>query len=163
MDPLYIGYGSQTGCSMELAERIRDRAVALGFPAEAGCLNQFEASGLAGRSWVVIVVAAASNGDAPDHPVTGCDKWIRFLKRRSQPGNLLAGMRYAILGLGNSTRAMGGNFWYEGHRGRGRVLHRTQSGGAVHSRGGAREWRWRRRPLHGPQRHRHPLHLLWIE
>ena len=116
MDPLYIGYGSQTGCSMELAERIRDRAVALGFPAEAGCLNQFEASGLAGRSWVVIVVAAASNGDAPDHPVTGCDKWIRFLKRRTQPGNLLAGMRYAILGLGNSTRAMGGNFWYEGHR-----------------------------------------------
>jgi sulfite reductase alpha subunit-like flavoprotein len=49
------------------------------------------------------VVSTTGNGDPPDHQVTGCDKWWRFLKRRAQPKDLLDGMRYTVLGLGDTN------------------------------------------------------------
>ena len=49
------------------------------------------------------MVSTTGNGDPPDHQVTGCDKWWRFLKRRAQPKDLLDGMRYTVLGLGDTN------------------------------------------------------------
>jgi methionine synthase reductase len=49
--------------------------------------------------FVVIVCSTTGNGDPPDN----CGKFWRYVKRRSQPEDLLAKLRYTVLGLGDTN------------------------------------------------------------
>ena len=48
---------------------------------------------------VVYVVSTTGNGDPPDN----ADKLWRYLRRRTQPKDLLARQKFAVLGLGDSN------------------------------------------------------------
>ncbi|KAH8060621.1 FAD-binding domain-containing protein [Aureococcus anophagefferens] len=47
----------------------------------------------------VCVTSTTGNGDAPD----SADRFWRFARKRSQPGDLFAGVRYAVLALGDTN------------------------------------------------------------
>lgn len=55
--------------------------------------------GFDGATHVVVVVSTTGDGDAPSNAEDFC----RHLRKRTQPKALLAGKRFAILGLGDTN------------------------------------------------------------
>ncbi|CAN0050563.1 unnamed protein product, partial [Ectocarpus sp. 8 AP-2014] len=53
------------------------------------------------KEWsaLVIIVSTTGNGDAPENT----ERFWRFLKRRTQPKDLLQGLPFALLGLGDTN------------------------------------------------------------
>ena len=101
---VFIGFGSQTGCAREIARNIANRVFEMfGVPCDCGPLNSFAELGVLRHSWVVLVVSTLANGDLPDHDTMGCDKFCRFLRRRTHSTSTLLGMRFAILSVGSTA------------------------------------------------------------
>ncbi|KAG3159147.1 Methionine synthase reductase [Phytophthora idaei] len=98
---VYVFYGSQTGCAESIAQRIYDEALAKQLDAELQPLNEFQKSKVETRDghFVVIVCSTTGNGDPPDN----CGKFWRYVKRRTQPDDMLAKLRYTVLGLGDTN------------------------------------------------------------
>ncbi|KAF1793737.1 Flavoprotein-like domain [Phytophthora cactorum] len=96
-----VFYGSQTGCAESIAQRIYDEALAKQLDAELHPLNEFQKSKVETRDghFVVIVCSTTGNGDPPDN----CGKFWRYVKRRTQPDDMLAKLRYTVLGLGDTN------------------------------------------------------------
>ncbi|KAL3666034.1 hypothetical protein V7S43_008827 [Phytophthora oleae] len=96
-----IFYGSQTGCAESIAQRIYDEAMEKQLDAELHPLNEFQKSKVETRDghFVVIVCSTTGNGDPPDN----CGKFWRYVKRRTQPEDMLAKLRYTVLGLGDTN------------------------------------------------------------
>eukprot|EP00644_Phytophthora_capsici_P014169 jgi/Phyca11/525346/estExt2_fgenesh1_pm.C_PHYCAscaffold_30099 len=69
--------------------------------AELHPLNEFQKSKVETRDghFVVIVCSTTGNGDPPDN----CGKFWRYVKRRTQPEDMLAKLRYTVLGLGDTN------------------------------------------------------------
>lgn len=53
------------------------------------------------KQWtaLVLVVATTGNGDAPEN----MERFWRFIKRRTQPKDLLEGLPFTVLGLGDTN------------------------------------------------------------
>jgi sulfite reductase alpha subunit-like flavoprotein len=51
---------------------------------------------------VLFVVATTGNGELPDNMR---QFWLQFLGRKSVPADAFAGLRFAVLGLGDSSYA----------------------------------------------------------
>ncbi|RLN90899.1 hypothetical protein BBJ28_00000324 [Nothophytophthora sp. Chile5] len=102
-----VFFGSQTGCAESIAQRIYDEALEKQLDAELLPLNDFQKvrfpsiSKVESREGhlVVIVCSTTGNGDPPDN----CGKFWRYVKRRTQPKDLLAKLRYSVLGLGDTN------------------------------------------------------------
>ncbi|KAF4034540.1 Oxidoreductase NAD-binding domain [Phytophthora infestans] len=96
-----VFYGSQTGCAESIAQRIYDEAMEKQLDAELHPLNEFQKSKVETRDghFVVIVCSTTGNGDPPDN----CGKFWRYVKRRTQPDDMLAKLRYTVLGLGDTN------------------------------------------------------------
>ena len=103
MARLLVLYGSATGNSEAIAERIHEEAEAHGFASELSTLNgidrkTFAAEAVAAAA-VVVVTSTTGNGDPPDN----AGRTWRWIRRRTHDPALLAGMTYALLGLGDSN------------------------------------------------------------
>ncbi|EEY58532.1 NADPH-dependent diflavin oxidoreductase, putative [Phytophthora infestans T30-4] len=92
-----VFYGSQTGCAESIAQRIYDEAMEKQLDAELHPLNDKVET--RDGHFVVIVCSTTGNGDPPDN----CGKFWRYVKRRTQPDDMLAKLRYTVLGLGDTN------------------------------------------------------------
>ncbi|WCJ25387.1 NADPH-dependent diflavin oxidoreductase 1 [Euphorbia peplus] len=95
---LAILYATQTGNTLDAAERISREAERRGCPASLLSLDEFDASSLPHEDTVIFVVSTTGQGDAPDSMK---DFW-RFLLQKNLTKQWLAGVRYAVFGLGDS-------------------------------------------------------------
>jgi methionine synthase reductase len=98
---LVVLYGSETGNSTSIAERIHSQAISLGLNCRLGRLDEYESFGLLGSDPVnlVIVCSTTGNGDAPK----GAGKFFRWIKRRDVPADALKSVSYVVLALGDTN------------------------------------------------------------
>ena len=103
---IYILYGSQTGNAQDISEDIYTRLSKMGNECIHMSLNNtFENNTFSfintseTKTNIIIVCSTTGNGDAPE---TANFFW-RKLKNRNQPNNLLNGIEYTVLGLGDTN------------------------------------------------------------
>ncbi|XP_030746156.1 NADPH-dependent diflavin oxidoreductase 1 isoform X2 [Sitophilus oryzae] len=94
-----ILYGSQTGNAQDLAERIWRESKRFYFQSSVSTLNEYDVSQIAQENCLIIVCSTTGQGDEPEN----MKKFWKLLLRRSLPSDLLSDVRFAILGLGDSS------------------------------------------------------------
>lgn len=77
---------------------ITDYLLTQGFCSPACVLSQSKVFEKPGHH-VIVVCSTTGNGDPPDN----AGKFWRFVKRRTQPTDLLAKLRFTVLGLGDTN------------------------------------------------------------
>ena len=97
--PLTVIYASQTGTAESLAKKLAKAAKAKGRPAKAVDVETLDLDTLAGFGDLAIVASTHGEGDPPDPAMRFTD----LLKAAS--GTPLAGVRFAVLALGDSNYA----------------------------------------------------------
>lgn len=98
---LVVLYGSQTGTAEEVAERIARHGHRLHFTTQVSSMDSFDIRQLPSSPLVVYVASTTGQGEEPDN----MKKTWKFLLRKSLPPNSLAGQRFGVLGLGDSSYA----------------------------------------------------------
>ena len=69
-------------------------------PLDAWRKKRGDGAPLLGPGTVAVLIASTTgNGDAPDN----AERFWRFVRKRSQPSDLFAGVRYCVLGLGDTN------------------------------------------------------------
>ncbi|XP_069679042.1 NADPH-dependent diflavin oxidoreductase 1 [Periplaneta americana] len=96
-----ILYGSQTGTAQEVAERIWRESKRFYFQGPVRAMDDYPVSELIYEAVVVFICSTTGQGEEPDN----MKKFWKFLLRRNLPANSLKGMRFAVLGLGDSSYA----------------------------------------------------------
>ena len=103
---IYILYGSQTGNAQDISEDIYTRLSNIGYECIYMSLNNTLENNTFNfinnsetKTNIIIVCSTTGNGDAPE---TANFFW-RKLKNRNQPNNLLNGIEYSVLGLGDTN------------------------------------------------------------
>lgn len=96
---LLILYGSQTGTAADLAERLYEDAYQRYFEPEVWSLASYPTTNLPNETWVLFVVSTTGQGNAPDSMVP----FWKFLLRKNLPSDSLAGLKFAVFGLGDSS------------------------------------------------------------
>lgn len=98
-----ILFGSQTGTAQDVAERIGRESKRYHFQAKVQAMDDYcdDFASLLDAKIVIFVAATTGQGDQPDNMV----KFWRALLKRSLPKNCLQGLKYSVLGLGDSGYA----------------------------------------------------------
>lgn len=102
---IYILYGSQTGNAEEISKEIYQLLVEKDLNCKHGSLNAtlvnngFRFLTDSSFSTVIMVCSTTGNGDAPE----SANHFWRKLKNRALPKDLLHGIQYAVLGLGDTN------------------------------------------------------------
>lgn len=96
---LLVLYGSQTGTAQDAAERMWRQARRRLFSVRVAALDTYRFADLIGEPLVVFVVATTGQGDPPDN----MKMFWRFIMRKNLPADSLSGVRFAVLGLGDSS------------------------------------------------------------
>ena len=94
---LTVLYASETGNSAALAATLAGQATAKGLQAAAHDLASYKTRNLASEQDVLIITSTYGEGDPPQ-PAAG---FFEFIEGRKAPK--LAGLRFAVLALGDST------------------------------------------------------------
>eukprot|EP00741_Cyanophora_paradoxa_P005661 tig00000939_g5488.t1 len=94
-----ILFGSQTGNAENLAKRIHEALAARGWDAPFTNMNSYDEASFVKEPLVVFVTSTTGDGDAPDNAA----KFMRWLKRKTHSETLLSGMKYTVLGLGDTN------------------------------------------------------------
>lgn len=97
-----ILYGSQTGNAQAIAERLLEEATSRGIAATLNPLNKWKSLSPPLNSEgvpAVVICSTTGNGDPPEN----CDRFWRFVKKRTQPTDLMAGLTYTTLALGDTN------------------------------------------------------------
>ncbi|KAI0329045.1 bifunctional P-450/NADPH-P450 reductase [Cubamyces sp. BRFM 1775] len=94
LKPMYVLYGSNTGCSESFAQRIASEAPALGFRASIGTLDT--AIDRYPKDGPVIVVTASYEGQPADNAA----HFVEWLSNVQEP-DAFKGIKYAVFGCGN--------------------------------------------------------------
>ncbi|CAH0555397.1 unnamed protein product [Brassicogethes aeneus] len=94
-------YGSQTGNSQDVAERIWRECKRFYFSCSVKSMDEYDVLELINETCVVFVCATTGQGEEPDN----MKSFWRFLLRKSLPHDSLSGIRYGVLGLGDSSYA----------------------------------------------------------
>ncbi|KAF8399141.1 hypothetical protein HHK36_015006 [Tetracentron sinense] len=95
---LLILYASQTGNSLDAAERISREAERRGAPAVVISMDDFDASCLPNENTVIFIVSTTGQGDTPD----SMKVFWRSILQRTLSQQWLEGVQYAVFGLGDS-------------------------------------------------------------
>lgn len=90
-------YGSETGNARGLAERIGRELAEKGIHGRVIGMGEYKPRNLKDERFLIIVTSTHGEGDPPE-PARGL---VEFLMSRKAPG--LNGVRYAVLGLGDSS------------------------------------------------------------
>lgn len=88
--------------SLEVAEQIRNESVDHGYEVTLSTLDGFErfVTGEPAVCATVVLIVTTVEDEQPDPQSAAC---MRFLRRKSHGRALLAGVRFAVLGLGDSN------------------------------------------------------------
>ncbi|MFP2957559.1 assimilatory sulfite reductase (NADPH) flavoprotein subunit [Myxococcus sp. 1LA] len=95
--PFTIVYGTQTGNSRLLAERLKHQVESAGLTARLFRASDYPVRELAKEKLLCIVISTQGDGDPPDDSRGFCE----FILGKRAPR--VEGLRYAILGLGDSS------------------------------------------------------------
>ncbi|CAD7002325.1 NADPH-dependent diflavin oxidoreductase 1 isoform X2 [Ceratitis capitata] len=98
---MVVLYGSQTGTAQNVAERIWRESKTWGFSGPVLPMDEYPVQQLIEEKLAIFVVATTGNGDEPDN----MRKTWKFLLRRSLPVDSLRYLKFACLGLGDSSYA----------------------------------------------------------
>lgn len=96
---LTILYGSQTGTAQDLAEQIWRESKIYHFRGTVNSMDNYDVKNLIHEKIVVFVCATTGQGDEPDN----MKSFWKFLLRKSLPANSLSGLKFGVLGLGDSS------------------------------------------------------------
>eukprot|EP00736_Rhodelphis_marinus_P012406 Rmarinus@m.17774 len=96
---LAVLYGSQTGCSEGIARIVHEKISKIVSSAELSTADAFPKESLAALSYLILICSSTGDGDPPEN----MSKLYRYIKRKTHPTNLLQGVRYALLGLGDTN------------------------------------------------------------
>ncbi|KAK6756509.1 hypothetical protein RB195_014741 [Necator americanus] len=99
MRSLLILYGSETGTAEDVAEGLWREARLLDIPARFYGVDDYDVENLPSEDAVVFVVATTGQGEIPPNMRNG---W-RHLLRRNLNSAWLQNVRFAVLGLGDSS------------------------------------------------------------
>ena len=94
-----ILYGSETGTAQDVAEQIWKSAKRKALRSTVCAMDDYDAQTLGLEKVVVFVVATTGQGDPPNN----MRRFWKLLLRRNLPATLLAGVKYGVLGLGDSS------------------------------------------------------------
>lgn len=94
---LTIIYGSQTGNSRGIATELANQAKAAGLAVNLVSMGDYNSRNLKQESLLAVVVSTQGEGEAPDDAI----EFHKFLASKRAPK--LDGVRYAVLGLGDSS------------------------------------------------------------
>jgi len=94
-----ILYGSQTGNAQDLAERIWRESKRFYFQSSIKPLDEYNVRDLAEERCAIIICSTTGQGEEPDNMKT----FWKFLLRKSLPSELLCNLKFAVLGLGDSS------------------------------------------------------------
>jgi sulfite reductase (NADPH) flavoprotein alpha-component len=97
--PLLVGYGSQSGSAAGLAKRFSKLAEARGFRVTLRELNAVALADLPAAGLFVVVTSTWGDGEPPDNATAFCASLA------SDMAPSLAGLSYAVLGLGDRNYA----------------------------------------------------------
>ncbi|GFR48804.1 hypothetical protein Agub_g10755 [Astrephomene gubernaculifera] len=100
--PVTILYGSQTGTAEEIARNLAASAVENGYDANCASLNEFGFAALSPSRTPLLVVLCSSTGDG-DPPDNATNFFNAVRKKPEGNPKPLAGLRYTVLGLGDSN------------------------------------------------------------
>ncbi|GAQ83041.1 NADP/FAD dependent oxidoreductase [Klebsormidium nitens] len=93
-------YGSQTGNAMEVAKSLNAEAATHGIASRVLALDEKPLHKIPGTTKAaVFVVSSTGDGDPPEN----CERFHNALKRRTHAADLLAGVQFTVLGLGDSN------------------------------------------------------------
>ncbi|QSQ18831.1 assimilatory sulfite reductase (NADPH) flavoprotein subunit [Pyxidicoccus parkwayensis] len=95
--PLTIVYGTQTGNSKLLAERLKQQVESSGLPTRLFRASDYPVRELAKEKLLCVVISTQGDGDPPDDSRGFCE---HVLGKRAPK---LEGLRFAVLGLGDSS------------------------------------------------------------
>ena len=97
-----VAYGSQTGNAKAIAQDVFKKLREMGVKVRLLTLNDWKKLNptlVKGTELLICVISTTGNADAPDN----CDKFQRFLKRKALAADMLKGLRFAVLGLGDTN------------------------------------------------------------
>jgi sulfite reductase (NADPH) flavoprotein alpha-component len=94
---LTIVYGSQTGNSRRVAERLAARAEAEGLPVRLLRVGAYPLRELAQERFLSVVISSQGDGDPPDDAIG----FVEFIAGKRAPK--LPQLKFAVLGLGDSS------------------------------------------------------------
>ena len=97
--PLLVMYCTQQGNSKAIAERLHIEASEKAIASRLMCSSKFEEVDWMQQRYAVFVVATTGNGDPPDLSMN----FMRFLKKRTNPKDMLSHLSYAVLALGDTN------------------------------------------------------------
>ncbi|WP_343229987.1 assimilatory sulfite reductase (NADPH) flavoprotein subunit [Rhodanobacter sp. DHG33] len=96
-DRLTVLYGSQTGNSRRVAERLAERATAAGLNVRLLRTGAYAVRELAQERYLALVISSQGDGDPPDDAIG----FVEFLNGKRAPK--LPQLKFAVLGLGDSS------------------------------------------------------------
>lgn len=96
---LTILYGSQTGTAQDMAEKLYRDSKCYHFSGPVQSMDDYNVRKLIEERLVVFVCSTQGQGDEPDN----MRSFWRFLLRKTLPLDSLAGLQYAVLGMGDSS------------------------------------------------------------
>ncbi|XP_055848623.1 NADPH-dependent diflavin oxidoreductase 1 [Episyrphus balteatus] len=98
---LLVLYGSQTGTAQDVAEKIWRESKNYSFTGPFMSMDDYDIQNLIKEQLVVFVAATTGQGEEPDN----MKKFWKFLLRKSLPTNSLQNLKFACVGLGDSSYA----------------------------------------------------------
>ncbi|CAL1273527.1 unnamed protein product [Larinioides sclopetarius] len=98
-EKVLIVFGTQTGNSEDVADRIGRYLTRMHIKAQVIDLNDYTVTNLVNESLVIFVCSTTGNGEFPDN----MKSFWKFLLRKNLPSNSLSHLKFCVFGLGDSS------------------------------------------------------------
>ncbi|XP_057323905.1 NADPH-dependent diflavin oxidoreductase 1 [Microplitis mediator] len=94
-----ILYGSETGTAQDIAEGIWKLAKRCELKCSVMSMNDYDIENIINEKLIIFVVSTTGQGECPSN----MRKFWRFLLQKKLPDNFIDNLKYAVLGLGDSS------------------------------------------------------------